>query len=93
MADAKENESPGCTIIFYGFWIGLAVILLYYPLRSVWLFFTEPNLIPRLVEMIEGFGICCGGFILFIGFLWFLRKFDSSYSDSDESVKDHNDYY
>ena len=93
MADEKVNESFGGKVIFYGFWIALAAILLYYPLRAVWSFFTAPDLVLQLGELLVGFAACGIGLILVISILLLLGSLDRTGSDKDDSVYDHTEYY
>ena len=55
-------------------------------LISIWHFFTEPNLLPRIIEYIKAFGLCCGGVILFIVVITFLMNIltPKYYDDSDD---------
>ena len=87
-----KNRSDGSSIgifLLLSFYIGGIIFLIIQFIRfliSVWHFFTEPNLLPRIVEYIKAFGLCCGGVILFIvvfGFLYDILT-PKYYDDSDD---------
>jgi hypothetical protein len=74
-----KNKSEGSLLgifLFVSFLLGGIVFLIIQLVRfliSIWQFFTEPNLLPRIIEYIKAFGLCCGGVILFFvvfGFLY-----------------------
>ena len=86
MADRKDKEPLSCKIISYGFLAGLAGILLFafgLWFYSVLQFFRDPNwfsrLIDMLIEMIKGFGVCCGGVIFLGGLFWLVEKLDKKF--------------
>jgi hypothetical protein len=71
----NKNRTDGwCIGIFLllSFYIAGTIFLIIQFIRfliSVWQFFAEPNLLPRILEIIKGFGYCCGGVILVILFI------------------------
>jgi len=93
MNDKKESVGSCLAIfLFISLFSGSIVFLSIQFVRfliSVWHFFTEPDLLPRSLDLIKGFGYCCGGIILVILFILVLGFLDDIlvpkyYDDSDD---------
>ena len=87
-----KNKSDGSLlgiILFLSILLGGIVFLIIqfvHFLISIWHFFTEPNLLPRIIEYIKALGLCCGGVILFFVVITFLYDIltPKYYDDSDD---------
>lgn len=91
--NSKKSSDGSCLglFLFVSLLLGGTVFLIIQFVRfiaSVWQFFTEPNLLPRILELVKGFGLCCGSVILFfvvIGFLGFIGDiFNPKYPDDSD---------
>jgi hypothetical protein len=85
-----KNGSDGSCIgifLFLSLLLGGTVFVIIQFVRfliSVWQFFTEPNLPPRIIESIKGFGLCCGGVIILFMVLGFLDNLTPKYYDDSD---------
>lgn len=91
--NAKNNADGSCLVLFLfvSFLLGGIVFLIIqfvHFITSIWQFFTEPNLLPRFIELVKGFGLCCGVVILFFvmfSFLGFIGDiFNPKYPDDSD---------
>ena len=87
-----KNKSDGSLLgifLFASLLLGgivFLIIQLVHFLISIWQFFIEPNLLPRIIEYTKAFGLCCSGVILFFvayGFLYNILT-PKYYDDSDD---------
>ena len=85
-----KNRSDGSCLgifLFVSLLLGGAVFVIIQFGRfliSIWQFFTEPDLLPRIMELIKGFGLCCGGVIILFIVLSFLDALTPKYYDDSD---------
>ena len=90
MSEKKESDGSCFGIVlFISFFVGITIFIIYQLVNfliSVWKYFTEPNLVPRIIELAKGFGLCCGGLILFVIIFGYIGNLltPKYYDDSDD---------